>query len=317
MVVRASTPLHRRPSGEAPSVTFDPRGETNWGETFGAFEVVDHQDEWIKIRNLASDTGEQHCIRGWQALVDFELDFWVRKADLQVVTRRPVMAKFGNGTSAMVAAGTPLMYASGRGDSRQFTALGPGASAELVVDENGVGAFYRPSSLYKPGDAVGTLPRETGLVLDERPIRNAALRGTGSAIDLFAKERRDDGTLVTVGTRCAELKVLARGRAPEPEGDQDARIAELTAELHGLERSPADRGYKFEAGAEVFWFDGEKAGRLAAPHVFDDPPKRNSDKRCFEQADLTLCLRADDMTAPERKKRGLDLIRKLRGRPSP
>jgi hypothetical protein len=135
------------------------------------------------------------------------------------------------------------------------------------------------------------LPADAGLQLAGLPIDSAVLVREG-AIPTYARVQGDDGTRVTVGTRCAELQVLARGQARTVE-DLDAAIAEREAILAGME---AERGtWAFEAGAEVFWDDGERAGQLVAPHAFDREPRLDSDRRCFAYAGLTLCVRADDM----------------------
>jgi hypothetical protein len=304
VVLSAGTPLHRRPSAEAALTTFDPRTSGSFGEAFGAFEVVGHEAEWIRIRNLRAAEAEQHCALGWEAMQDFALTFWVRKTSLQSVTRRPVVKTFDDGTSVMLAAGTPMMLTESDGDALRWTALGPGASAEVLLPEDAVGPFYRPSALYAPASAVSTLPRSTGLELEGRAIDNRPLRGA-SAIDVFATKERQDAALVTVGTRCAELRVMARGAAPSPLEDLDAEIAEKEASLAALERSSSGRRYALPEGAEAFWPDGEKAGELVAAHTFDSDPSVDSDKRCFEHAQLTLCFRAGDMTIEEPRGGGM------------
>jgi hypothetical protein len=158
-----------------------------------------------------------------------------------------------------------------------------------------VGRFYRPSSVYKPGASISTVPRGTGLLLDGRPLLNEPLFGAGEQVDVFARERREDGALVTVGTKCAELRVLARGLAPESTDDLDAEIAQAEELWKELEAPPQGRGHTFAAGTKVFWFDGEPAGTVRESMTFGTTPTTMSDKRCFDHANLTLCFRADDI----------------------
>ena len=288
VVLRAGASLFRRPSAEAPSFVFDPRTTASFVDEFRAFEVIGHEGHWIRIRNLDAAEAKEHCVRGWEALEHFEIDLWVREGDVQRVTRRSAVAEFGDGTSVMLAAGTPVQR-----DGAQWIALGLGASARLPMRADAVAPFYRPGAMYEPKGSVDTLPRDTKLELGEHAIDTRLLLGT-DAIATYERVRRDDGTLVTVGTRCAELKVLARGQTA-PIEDVDAEIAARTAALDELE-SGAGR-WSFESGAEVFWDDGEPAGKLVAAHAFVHPPSVDSDRRCFTHAGLRLCLRADGMKA--------------------
>jgi hypothetical protein len=280
VVLGAYAPLHVRPSAEAPSFAFEP----GIADGLAAFAVVGNEGDWIRIRNLDAKEATKHCVGGWKALEDFALDFWVRTSDLQRVTVRSVVDKFGDGTSAMLAAGTPV-----KESGAMWTALGPGASALVPLRVDAVGRFYRPGALYEPGEVVTSMAREAPLEIGGHAIETNALLGT-NAIDVFESTRRDDGTLVGVGTRCVELKALLRGKSPDQfpvEPTLDPPEATGVDEGDGLE---------FPAGTKVFWYEGDVAGELVAKHRFIGYARVDSDRRCFPHAGLEVCLRAEDGT---------------------
>jgi hypothetical protein len=165
-----------------------------------------------------------------------------------------------------------------------WLAVGPGASALVPLREDAVGSFYRPAALHEPGEAIATVPRTATLELGGHAIDSAALIGRiitslfgEDSVDIFADVRRDDGTLVTVGTRCVEPK--------------------LEADMLDRDPLPLDvDGWTFDRGAKVFWDDGEPAGKVIATHVFVEPASVDSDRRCFDHARLNLCLRAEEAT---------------------
>lgn len=285
VVLRAGTRLFRRPSDEAPSFVFAPQQSTSFDD-FRSFEVVGRQGHWIRIRNVPDTMPKRHCARGWEDLNHFAIELWVREVDVQRVTVKPVFAEFDDGTSVMLAAGTPV----DPHDAEQWTALGLGASARLPLRRADVGTSYRPGALYAPDGSfmdADTKLELGGIPIDTRPLMHGrSIRGDEDV-------RRDDGTLVTVGTRCAELKVLARGEKVPPEVVESEMEARTAA---AADVEPFEGRWLFEAGAEVFWRDGQPAGKLVEAHAFHSPPSVDSDRRCFEHAGTTLCLRADAMT---------------------
>lgn len=280
VVLGAYAPLHVRPSAEAPSFAFQPDVD----DGFSAFAVVGNEGDWIRIRNLDAKESQAHCTGGWKALEDFALDFWVRTSDLQRVTVRSVVDDFGDGTSAMLAAGTPV-----KENGATWTALGPGASAQVPLRVEIVGRFYRPGALYEPGTIVTSMAREAPLEIGGHAIDTKVLRGK-DAIEVFGSTRREDGTLVDVGTRCVQLEALLRGTSP------DRFPVEPTLDPVEAKGVEAGEGMEFPAGTKVFWYEGDDAGKLVAPHRFDGYAKVDSDRRCFRHAGLEVCLRAEEGT---------------------
>ena len=280
VVLGPYAPLHVRPSAEAPSFALEP----DVADAYAAFAVMGTEGDWIRIRNLGAEEAAKHCVGGWKALEDFALDFWVRTSDLQRVTVRTVVDDFGDGTSAMLAAGTPV-----KENGAIWTALGPGASAQVPLRVETVGRFYRPGALYDPGDVLSSMAREAPLEIGGHAIDTKVLLGK-DAIDVFGSTRRDDGTLVDVGTRCVQLEALLRGKSPDP-------FAVMPApDPTDPEGGEAGEGMEFPAGTKVFWYEGDDAGQLVAPHRFTGYAKVDSDRRCFAHAGLEVCLRAEDGT---------------------
>jgi hypothetical protein len=280
VVLGAYAPLHVRPSADAPSFAFEP----DVPDGYAAFAVVGNQGDWIQIRNLDAEEAAKHCVGGWNALEDFALDFWVRTSDVQRVTVRSVVDKFGDGTSAMLAAGTPV-----KESGALWTALGPGASAQVPLRVDAVGRFYRPGALYDPPKLLGAMANEAPLEIGGHAIDTNVLLGE-DAIDLFESTRRDDGTLVGVGTRCVELKALLRGNAP------DQFPVEPTLAPSDAKGIDEGEGLEFAAGTKVFWYEGDAAGKVVAPHRFIGYARVDSDRRCFDHAGVQVCLRAEDGT---------------------
>lgn len=297
-LVPRSTTVHQRATEESPAFAVEPGDSTDLEPR--VFRVVGEEAGWIALQNVGADALEKHCVPGWGDLVAYRLRFWVKEQDLLQVTSRPTLQEFENGTSAMLAAGTPVLRNAGSPTSSTVRAdvlIGGEVLAGMPLDGTAIGRFYEPGPHFIPSKPERILPNEQELTIDGGlPLLTAGLNGPVPGVDIYGVQPKNDGAIVTVGTPCAEFRAWAATMV-EPlaiEGSVEAVLADVVPEPSAAP-TPVLPKWKVSADTQVFWSDGEPAGQVIVAQVFDVDPETRGDKRCFsvEPPGVELCFPAD------------------------
>ncbi len=315
VVLADGAELFRRPSADAPHVTFRaPTPSNSDAPAFGAFEIIepDGDDErirgtWVKLRNLSAEHGAQHCVGGWAALDPFELEVWARRTDIRQVTRRAVLVDDGAGNSAMLSAGIPVRRSYTDAGAARYTLAPLGLQAD--IDASAVGLSYQPGPLFPDRSAIAVRPptapplRFEGVEVEGALLHQLDVDGDGG-LAVYGRDTEGGTESITVGHRCAELRLVETSPAapwlsevvpPDARAPAKSRETESSAE--------SDKRYRVRADAPMFWTDAESAGRVRAAHTFVRAPTIDSDKRCFDLGigGFRLCFRARDIETLESK----------------
>lgn len=292
VVLEHDTPLHRRPSPEAPAITLAFDAKVRSGRRFAAFEMLETKGGWVRVKPLSPDEGAKHCAGSWSPLHDFDVSLWVQQTDLVWVLQSGTLAKGEDGATAMLAAGTPLERGATEDDPVRVPQLGIRAK----VPASAIGHGYDRGPLFPLPEPIAARPLDRpSLRFDGDPIDMHAFtltRQSPPRLPVHVRKDEDGKTFVGVGTRCAELRLHEPGSTDwlgdplPPEGKADPPV------------TPRPGAWAVAAGAEVFWPDMELAGTLRVDHAFDGEPTRKSDKRCFEFGAgwSRVCVRADDLS---------------------
>jgi hypothetical protein len=268
-------------------------------------EVVRDLGDVVEVRTLPREDRAHHCYME-ESDDRFRLTAWVRKRDLVPVTTRSVEHRFPDGTGFVLNSGVAISEA-------EYARKGGWAVAveqvvlELPVPDEALGLSYahpdpfefeRPRYSYFGGGRRRSrntyVDHSAVLVLDGEVIGKGGLLSHHLG---FVPGGEADA--VELGSPCLKL-VLRLDPAKFSDG---SRGGGGMGTVGGLSLSRETPPYRIEAGTEVFWPDGRKAGEVVQGFAWKSRPG-TGERACFEigtGVDEDLCFRlADIKDNPER-----------------
>lgn len=292
--VPLGTRLRIAPNDDAPAFVSTGFAQAGWPAAAQAYKVLGEADGFVALQSLGGSPAGNHCSHGHDGHDDFQLRWYVKRADLGLVIKKRTTQRFDDGTELEVQAGSGLVAGDEAG---VFAVNAAGLAVALELTPDHVGKFYDTGPALTPKEHVGALPRGAVLRGQVGPVHGTrALAGSYESLHVYSHEKHGSGShLLTFANACVKIAALSTV-APhliKKEGEAKSLVLDEAGKqqmfgMGGLGFGGTARGgagliieHVVASGATVFWPDGSEGGRLSAPHVFSAEPSERGAHKCF------------------------------------
>ena len=296
VLVREGTSLYIAPSSSAPHFEVP---ELDANRVVTALEVVMVAGPFVGVETLGP-ADEPACAGRFGVEDDYRLRFFVRVSELAAALTAPLHVEYEDGAVFDFAPGVEVRT---RGDQAELIVAGyhfdvPAAEVEL-------GAWFASRPLLGEMPEVEHAPilRFGGRQIDP----NTPRPGLGRAVE---SRTLDDGTkLVTLAGPCGRFTLVDAGdealsghrialpqmaRTFDPER-AEARTGLLEPKVVDEPDCAAPR-WVIEAGTELEWAVGGRAGQSRTRQVLPASAEQRAEQLCFEVGGFGLCVNAAEAT---------------------
>lgn len=280
-----------------------------------AWAAVEDQGEWVRVAALPGRKSRKHCFPGDPVLYGLDVQAWIKREDLVLVTHTSAVMDYSDGSGSSLAAGVPLSPVDGQTlfGYPLFESVAHGLSFRIPLPPAPLALGYVPlgGSLEKQDDFLLQVP-ESGILGET---------GAGPVRSLSSGERRgvtsympqDGGMMgVSVGDHCGEHRLvvpMSRLEAVPEAAEDDIIFGAAGGEVGGV---PPET-FELPFGVMLYWADGTEAGIARRPVEFTTRPAVEGKYTCLDLAaegarqrlttqggaSLKLCAETADLPPPE------------------
>jgi len=272
--------------------------------------VVEEQETRVRVRTLPGADPGANCGQGFEGLEAFELEPWVARESLRLVTTRTADLRFDDGSGLMLPPGLPVfdeapprpdsgsgVFTIGDSDPVPFLQLNAwgfnsdlGHATNIEAFQASLGHIFELAERPELGASNDPVPEHTALVLGGQLVVWPDANEPASAATPVSVRTVDDTTFLTFRGRCLDADLIATSKGVIGMG----RLGRGRPQREYKDTPPSIE-IRVPAGATIRWSDGSAAGRTREA-VTLERPQAPGDGHCVyvgvgnEDSDLALCF---------------------------